>query len=124
MKVRSVALLMDGPSRVCGAYSESKSDGWPVLGGRGSCGSSVVGRRLHNGAGAADHVVQVGPGGDHRVNAVLLLDAEVDDDRVLAGARLGDGVRDLLSLGDAKTEQAVRLRELDEVRAAQGRGRV
>src|SRR5215475_1569816 len=79
---------------------------------------------LDDRAGAADHVVEVGTGGDHRVDRVLLLDAEVDDDGPGGGARRRDRVLDLLAAGDAQAGQAVSLGELDEVRTAQRRRRV
>src|SRR5271157_6211662 len=42
-----------------------------------------VGGHLDQPAGPANHFVQVGTGGYHRVNAVFLLDAEVDHHRAI-----------------------------------------
>ena len=78
-------------------------------------------RRLDERTGPADHVVEVRAGRDHRVDAVFLLDAEIDDDGARRGARARDGAFDLFALGDAQAGQAVRLGELHEVGAAQRR---
>src|SRR3989440_8647408 len=89
-----------------------------------SSSGSRVGSRLEHGTGAADHVAQVRVGRDHRVDAVLLLDAEIDHRRAGSGAGLRDGALDLLALRDAQTQKAVRLGELDEVGAEQRSGDV
>src|SRR5207302_961633 len=83
---------------------------------------SRVGPRLEHGRGAADHVAQVRVGRDHRVDAVFLLDAEIDDRRARSFAGARDRASDFLPRGDAQAAEPVRLGELDEVRAAQ-RGR-
>ena len=64
------------------------------------CALSSVRRGLDNRAGPADHRVQVGAGGHHRVHRVLLLDLEVDQDRALVAAGVGDGRQHLGALGD------------------------
>src|SRR5436190_2017582 len=68
---------------------------------------SLIKLVLHQRARPADHVLQIRAGRHHRVHAVFLLDAEVDDRRAPLGARRRDGVRQLAALRDAQPEQAV-----------------
>src|SRR5258708_24498931 len=79
--------------------------------------ASLVRRRLDDRARPADHVVKVCPGRHHGVDAVFLLDTEVDDHRVLRRARGSDDVDDLLSLRHSQAEEPVRLAEPDAARA-------
>src|ERR1700721_234804 len=53
--------------------------------------SRKLGKERVFGGGAADHLVEGGTGGNHRVDAVFLLDLEVDEERFARGAGAGDG---------------------------------
>src|SRR5713101_3804969 len=83
-----------------------------------------VGTRFEHRGGAADHVAQVRVGRDHRVDAVFLLDAEIDHGRARGFLRPRDRALDLLAGGDAQAEKPVGLGQLDEVGADQRRGHV
>src|SRR5438552_15765754 len=68
--------------------------------------SGVI-RRLLDGRRPADHVVQVRSRGDHRVDAVLGLDAEVDHHRARLLLRALDRVREVRAPIDAQPAQPV-----------------
>src|SRR5208283_487692 len=76
------------------------------------------------GGGAADHLVEGGAGGDHGIDAVLLLDLEVDEVWLAAGAGAGDGGDDFGALFDVRAGDAVGGGEGDEVRREDGRAGV
>src|SRR6266550_1046197 len=89
------------------------------------CLDWIVGRLVeHRRLGAPDHRVEIGAGGDHRVHAVFLLDAEINHRRALGLARALDDLLEAGTVVDAQAEQAMRLRNLDEVGAAERRRRV
>ena len=50
--------------------------------------------------GAADHFVEGGAGGNHRVDAVFFFNGEVDEESLAAGARAGDDGDDVFALVD------------------------
>src|SRR5271163_4756548 len=104
MNVRSAALLMMQPSAIVS--------------------TSFVRCRFYDRARPPDHVVKVGPGRHHRVDAVFLLDAKIDDDRLLRSARRGDHALDLVASGGAQADEAMGFSELHEVRTAHGRRRI
>src|SRR5216684_3557126 len=83
-----------------------------------------VGTRFEHRGGAADHVAPVRVDRDHRVDAVFLLDAEIDHGRARGFLRPRDRALDLLAGGDAQAEKPVGLGQLDEVGADQRRGHV
>src|SRR3954452_19358078 len=73
------------------------------------------------GCGPSDHVAQVGVRRDHRIDAVLGLDAEIDHHGAGQAAR---ALHRLARLGPRRRPQSgepVRLGELDEIGAADGR---
>src|SRR6188474_1551696 len=72
----------------------------------------------------ANHRVEVVASRYHRVHAVLLLDAEIDQDCSLRVASAFYDIRNFGALLGAEAQEAVRFGELDEVGAAQRRGRV
>jgi len=78
----------------------------------------------HAGRGAADHVVERGTGGHHGIDAVLLLDLELDQRRALGGAGSLHGGGHLAAGVHPLAVDAEGLREFHEVRGEDGRGGV
>src|SRR5215471_1386735 len=72
----------------------------------------------------ANHVVEVSVGGDHWIDAVLLLDAKVDHRCTGRLARASHHVLHFLAARGAKAGQPMRFRELDKIRILKRSGDV